>query len=93
MRLLVDTGVFSASLSQRGRTGYDRLVARLTGHQLFLAAPTVAELRLSCRRIGHPLAGSTHSSDLWIGASAIGIRAVLITADQIFASTAGLSIG
>ncbi len=68
------------------------LVARLTDHQLFLAAPTVAELRLSCRRIGHPLAGSAHSSDLWIGASTIGIRAVMITADQIFASTPGLSI-
>ena len=52
----------------------------------------VAELRLSCRRIGHPLAGGAHSSDLWIAASAIGIRAVLITADQIFASTPGLSI-
>ena len=45
MRLVVDTGVFSAALSRRRRTELDRYVARLSGQQLFLAAVTVAELR------------------------------------------------
>lgn len=45
MRLVVDTGVFSAALSRRRRTSFDALVGRLAGHQLFLAVQTVAELR------------------------------------------------
>ncbi|MCY7289988.1 MAG: hypothetical protein LH624_17520 [Cryobacterium sp.] len=45
MKLLVDTGVFSAALSQRRRPEFDPLVARLPGNQLNLAAQSVAELR------------------------------------------------
>jgi len=130
--LVVDTGVFSASLSRRRPMVYDRLVARLAGNQLFLASPTVAELRygalvaqwakprrdrleaamavttvvpvtdsllsavaelrFACRRIGHPLASSAHSSDLWIAGSAVSIRATLITGDQVFSDTPGLSL-
>ena len=45
MRLLVDTGVFSAALSRRRRAMVEVSVARLAGHQMFLAAQTVAELR------------------------------------------------
>ena len=45
MRVLVDTGVFSASLSQRRRVGLERKIALMSGHQIFLAAVTVAELR------------------------------------------------
>lgn len=45
MRLVVDTGVFSAALSPRRRASYDRPVGGLAGNQIFLAAPTVAELR------------------------------------------------
>ncbi|MFN8037694.1 MAG: PIN domain-containing protein [Acidimicrobiales bacterium] len=45
MRLVVDTGVFSAALSRRRRTSFDAPVARLAGQQLFLAVRTVAELR------------------------------------------------
>lgn len=44
-RLVVDTGVFSASLSLRRRPQFERHVNVLTGEQLFLAAQTVAELR------------------------------------------------
>lgn len=45
MRLLVDTGVFSAALSRKRRPELEPLVARLPGNQLNLAAQTVAELR------------------------------------------------
>lgn len=45
MRLVVDTGVFSAALSRRRRIEFDRQVASLAGNQIFLAASTVAELR------------------------------------------------
>ncbi len=45
MRVLVDTGVLSASLSRRRRVGFERKVALMSGHQIFLAAVTVAELR------------------------------------------------
>ncbi|MGA9277170.1 PIN domain-containing protein [Ilumatobacter sp.] len=45
MRLVVDTGVFSAALSRRRRPEFEDHVARLAGNQLFLAASTVAELR------------------------------------------------
>jgi hypothetical protein len=45
VRLVVDTGVFSAALSRRRRPTFDRQVNSLRGHQLFLAVVTVAELR------------------------------------------------
>lgn len=45
MRLVVDTGVFSAALSRRRRAALDDQVALLSGNQIFLAAMTVAELR------------------------------------------------
>jgi predicted nucleic acid-binding protein len=45
VRLLVDTGVFSAALSRTRPAAYDPLVARIAGNQLFLAPQTVAELR------------------------------------------------
>ena len=45
MRLVADTGVFSAALSQRRRPAYEAHVQRLSGNQIFLAAVTIAELR------------------------------------------------
>jgi predicted nucleic acid-binding protein len=44
VKLVVDTGVFSASLSRRVST-LSPLVEQLSGNQLFLASVTVAELR------------------------------------------------
>ena len=52
----------------------------------------VAELRASCRTIGHPLADSAHANDLWIAASAIHIEAALVTADGVFSDVPGLHI-
>jgi predicted nucleic acid-binding protein len=45
VRLVVDTGVFSAALSRRRRPSFEQQVASLRGNQLFLAPITVAELR------------------------------------------------
>lgn len=45
MRVVVDTGVFSASLSRRRRARLEAHVRLMTGHQVFLAAVTVSELR------------------------------------------------
>ena len=45
MRVLVDTGVFSASLSRRRRAQFETHVQRMAGQQVFLAAVTVSELR------------------------------------------------
>ena len=45
MRIVVDTGVFSAALSERRRARFEGHVALMAGHQVFLAAVTVSELR------------------------------------------------
>ncbi|MGI8756262.1 MAG: PIN domain-containing protein [Acidimicrobiales bacterium] len=45
MRLVVDTGVFSAAISPRRRASFDDLISALAGNQLLLTAQTVAELR------------------------------------------------
>jgi len=45
MRLVVDTGVFSAAISPRRRASFDALVSLLSGNQILLTAQTVAELR------------------------------------------------
>jgi len=45
VRILVDTGVFSASISRRRRARFERQVGLMAGNQMFLAAVTVAELR------------------------------------------------
>jgi hypothetical protein len=44
-RLVVDTGVFSASLSRRRRERFERYVGATAGQSIFLSAQTVAELR------------------------------------------------
>lgn len=130
MRLVVDTGVFSASLSRRRRVHLESLVGRMAGHQIFLASVTVselrygalvaewaeprrlrleasiaattvipvsdsllttiAELRVACRRIGHPLHEPSHAADLWIAASALQISAPLLTADSVFENAPGI---
>ncbi len=45
MRLVVDTGVFSAALSRFRPASIEEKVAARRGNQLFLAPATVAELR------------------------------------------------
>ena len=55
MKLVVDTGVFSASLSSRRSNTTSPLVATLSGNQIFLAAVTVAELRFGALVAGWAL--------------------------------------
>lgn len=45
MRVVVDTGVFSAALSRRRRERFESQIALMTGNPVFLAAVTVSELR------------------------------------------------
>lgn len=45
MRVLVDTGVFSASISRRRRGRFETQIGQMAGQQVFLAAVTVSELR------------------------------------------------
>lgn len=132
MRVVVDTGVFSASLSRRRRPRFEAQIGLMAGHQIFLAAVTVselrygalvagwgeprrngldesiqattvvpvsdrflstlAELRFACRGAGHPLHDRAHANDLWIAASALHIGAPLLTADNVFSNTPGLTL-
>lgn len=43
MRIVVDTGVFSAALSKRRRARLEPHVQLMAGHQVFIAAVTVSE--------------------------------------------------
>jgi len=45
VRVVVDTGVFSASPSRRRRPRFEAQIGLMAGHQIFLAAVTVSELR------------------------------------------------
>jgi tRNA(fMet)-specific endonuclease VapC len=45
VRIVVDTGVFSVSLSRRRRPRFEAQLGLMAGHQIFLAAVTVSELR------------------------------------------------
>ena len=132
MRVVVDTGVFSASLSRRRRARFEAQIGLMAGQQIFLAAVTVSELRygalvagwgearrnrldesiqattvvpvsdrflstladlrFACRAAGHPLHDRAHANDLWIAASALHIGAPLLTADNVFANTPGLTL-
>jgi len=131
VRVVVDTGVFSASLSRRRRPRFEAQIGLMAGHQIFLAGVTVselrygalvagwgearrnrldesiqattvvpvtdrflstlAELRFACRGAGHPLHDRAHANDLWIAASALHIGAPLLTADNVFSNTPGLT--
>ena len=100
MRLVVDTGVFSASLSRRRRARLETQVGRMVGNQVFLAAVTVSELRygalvaqwgeLRRQRLEQSIQAATN--DLWIAASAIHIGASLLADDGVFENTPGLTL-
>jgi tRNA(fMet)-specific endonuclease VapC len=53
---------------------------------------TTAELRHTCRQVGHALHEPVHANDLWIAASAVHIRAPLLTGDAVFEDVPGLSL-
>jgi predicted nucleic acid-binding protein len=131
VRVVVDTSVFSASLSRRRRPRFESQIGLMAGHQIFLAAvtvgelrygalvagwgqarrdrpeesiqattvvpasdrllSTVAELRFACRRTGHPLHDRAHANE-WIAALALHIGAPLLTADNVFSGTPGLTL-
>lgn len=132
MRLRVDTGVFSASVSRRRRARFESQVGVMADNQIFVAAVTVAELRYgalvagwgdqrrqrleqsiaattvvplsdsllttaaelrhTCRQVGHALHEPVHANDLWIAASAVHIGAPLLTANAVFEDVPGLTL-
>ncbi|CAB4365519.1 MAG: hypothetical protein F2681_17090 [Actinobacteria bacterium] len=76
MKLVVDRGVFSATLSRR--------------RDAFIT--TLATTRTICRQIGHPLWEPIHSNDLWVAATALHVQASLVTADHVVDDVPGLSV-
>jgi predicted nucleic acid-binding protein len=95
VRVVVDTGVLSASLSRRRRPRFETQIGLMAGHQIFLAAVTVSELRYCAFVAGwgeaHPLHDRAQPNDLWIAASALHLGAPLLTADNVFSNTPGLT--
>ncbi|MBI2711112.1 MAG: PIN domain-containing protein [Actinobacteria bacterium] len=53
---------------------------------------TLAELRFACREAGHPPHDRAHANDLWIAATALHIGVPLLTADNVFSNTPGLTL-
>jgi predicted nucleic acid-binding protein len=51
-----------------------------------------AQLRVDCERAGHALAARDHTADRWIAATAIRLRVPLVSNDQIFRNTPGLTL-
>lgn len=51
-----------------------------------------ARLRADCVTAGHGLGDKIHTGDLWIAASAVAIRAPLLSADHIFRRAPGLML-
>lgn len=93
MRVLVDTGVFSAAVSPRRRAAPEAAISTATVVPVSDALITrVATLRHECRTAGHPLANTIHANDLWIAATSIHVGARLATADRIFDGVPGIEL-
>lgn len=86
MRILVDTGVFSASISRRRRVRFESKVALMAGNQVFLAAVTVAELRYGALVAGW---GSERSHRL---EESIAATTVVPVTDALLSGTAELRL-
>jgi predicted nucleic acid-binding protein len=51
-----------------------------------------AALRATCERIGHPLGQKVHEADRWIAATARSRDLDLVSDDQVFTDSPGLSL-
>ena len=87
---------YGALVAEWGQTRRDRLEESI---QVTTVVPVtdrlltqVAQLRHACRGVGHPLHAPAHANDLWVAASAIHIAAPLLTGDDIFDNTPGLTL-
>ncbi len=86
MRVLVDTGVFSASISRRRRARFEPQIGLMAGHQIFIAAVTVAELRY-----GALVAGWEEQRRLRLEQS-IAATTVVPVSDALLTATAALRL-
>ena len=84
MRIVVDTGVFSASISRRRRQRLESKVALMAGHQIFLAAVTVSELRYGALVAGWGEARRERLEQV------IGTTTVVPVSDRLLTSAAEL---
>ena len=84
MRIVVDTGVFSAALSGRRRPELEPYVAKMAGNQVLIAAVTVSELRY-----GALVAGWGESRRLRL-AEAIARTGVIPMTDNLLTEAAQL---
>ena len=87
---------YGALVAEWGTPRRDRLEAAIAATTVVPVSDAlltrVAELRLACRRVGHPLADSAHANDLWVATGALHIAARLVFADAIFDDVPNLDL-
>jgi predicted nucleic acid-binding protein len=86
VRVVADTGVFSASISRRRRQHLERKVSLMAGNQVFLAAVSVSELRYGALVAGW---GTSRRQRL---DSAIAATTVIPVSDKLLTSVAELRL-
>lgn len=84
MRIVVDTGVFSASISRRRRQRFEAQIALMAGNQVFLAAVTVSELRYGTLVAGWAQARREHLEE------PIQTTTVVPVSDRLLSTAAAL---
>jgi predicted nucleic acid-binding protein len=87
---------FGALLRGWGQARLLQLEARLAATEIVHSGPDLvvvhAQLRVDCRRAGHPLAHKIHDGDRWIAATAIRLGLPLVSNDAIFEDVPGLLV-
>lgn len=81
---MVDTGVLSASLSRRRRPRFEAQISMMAGHQIFLAAVTVSELRYGALAAGWGEARRNRLDE------SIQATTVVPVSDRLLSTIAGL---
>jgi predicted nucleic acid-binding protein len=87
---------FGGLLRGWGPARMRQLGARLEAAEIVHSGPELitvhAQLRVECRRVGHPLADKIHDGDRWIAATALRLGVPLVTNDAIFENVPGLDL-
>lgn len=87
---------FGAMLRGWGASRLRRMESRLAAAEIVDSGPelidTYVQLRVTCRRAGHPLAQKIHDADRWVAATALRLELTLIANDGIFDDVPGLHL-